>query len=92
MKGGNTDVLYKQNANFDGRLEMAKSLQRQHPDITEIYWRWGRWQHKVDYRQFKKNILLKKPGLIIPKEVNEFGMKLIDKSKLATPAASSTQE
>src|SRR5690606_9316658 len=27
MKGGNTDELYKQDENFDGRLEMARSLQ-----------------------------------------------------------------
>lgn len=58
MRGGNTDLLYKQNQEFDGRLEMAKHLQRQHPDIVKIKWKWGRWQHEVDYRQFRKNKLI----------------------------------
>lgn len=73
MKGGNTDELYQ----GDGRLEMARSLQQQHPDVTRIIRRWGRWQHLVDYRPFKKNKLIRKPGLRIPKGVNNYGMKLV---------------
>lgn len=60
MTGGNTESLYSQTKQFDGRLEMAKSLVAQHPDVTSIYWRWNRWQHKVDYSPFKKNRLVKK--------------------------------
>ncbi len=60
MKGGNTDDLYKQDKKFDGRLEMAKSLQRQHPDVTTIKYKWGRWQHSVNYKPFQKNKLIKK--------------------------------
>lgn len=60
MGGGNTDDLYKQDSNFDGRLEMAKHLQRQHPDITKIHRRWGRWQHLVNLRGFKHNKLKKR--------------------------------
>lgn len=77
MKGGNTDELYKQDANFDGRLEMARSLQRQHPDVVKITRKWGRWQHHVDYRPFKGNRLIRKPGLVIPEGPNEYGMKLV---------------
>ncbi len=76
VKGGNTDELYKQDDKFDGRLEMAKSLQRQHPDIVKITRKWGRWQHQVDYRPFKKNKLILKPGIKIPKGNNEYGMVL----------------
>ena len=61
MKGGNTDQLYRQDSEFDGRLEMARHLQKQHPDVTKIYRRWGRWQHCVNFRPFKNNKLLKKP-------------------------------
>lgn len=61
MKGGNTDQLYKQDSKFDGRLEMAKSLQQQHPDVCRIHFRWGRWQHLVDYSRFKNNQLIRKP-------------------------------
>jgi hypothetical protein len=77
MKGGNTDELYKD----DGRLKMAQSLKEQHPDVTEIKWKWNRWQHQVDYRPFRGNKLIKKPGVEIPSGVNEFGMVLVDKRK-----------
>lgn len=76
MKGGNTDELYKQDDKFDGRLEMAKSLQEQHPDCVTITRKWGRWQHQVDYRRFKNNKLILKPSVIIPEGVNNFGMEL----------------
>ena len=60
MPGGNTDVLYAKTADFDGRLEMARSLQRQHPDVVKIAWKWGRWQHQVNYKPFKGNKLIKR--------------------------------
>ena len=70
MKGGNTTELYK----GDGRLKMAQSLQQQHPDITTIVWKWGRYQHKVDYRKFKFNKLKLKPGVVVSEGTNNFGM------------------
>ena len=73
MKGGNTDELYQ----GDGRLRMAQSLQRQHPDVVKIVRKWGRWQHQVDYRPFKGNRLIRKPGVVIPEGNNEYGMKLV---------------
>ena len=57
MKGGNTEALYQ----GDGRLKMAQSLREQHPDVVKITWKWGRWQHYVDYRRFKANKLIRKP-------------------------------
>lgn len=60
----------------DGRLRMAQELQRKHPDVTTITWKWGRWQHQVDYRPFKGNKLIRKPGVVIPDEPNEYGMVL----------------
>jgi len=72
MKGGNTDELYQ----GDGRLKMAQSLQRQHPDVVKIGRRWGRWQHVVDYRPFKGNKLIPKEGVVIPQGVNNYGMVL----------------
>jgi len=75
MKGGNTEDLYKLK-NDDGRLKMAQSLQNQHPDVTEIKWKWGRWQHVVDYRPFKNNRLIKKSDVIISEGVNDYGMVL----------------
>ncbi len=72
MKGGNTQELYQ----GDGRLKMAQSLQRQHPDVTKITRKWGRWQHQVDYRPFKKNRPILRPGVVIPDEPNNYGMVL----------------
>lgn len=76
MKGGNTESLYKLQGK-DGRLLMAQSLQQQHPDVTTIVHKWGRWQHQVDYRPFKANRLIRKPGVEIPEGVNNYGMKLV---------------
>jgi hypothetical protein len=61
----------------DGRLRMAQELQRKHPDVTKITRKWGRWQHQVDYRPFKNNQLVRKPGIEIPTEPNEYGMRLV---------------
>lgn len=80
MKGGNTDELYRQDKEFDGRLEMAKSLARQHPDVTKITRKWGRWQHHVDYRPFKKNKLIRRTDIdwsAIEGTTNNYGMKLV---------------
>jgi hypothetical protein len=72
MKGGNMETLYKD----DGRLEMAMSLYEQHPDITSINRKWGRWQHQVDYSSFKKNKLISKKNIEIPTGINNYGMVL----------------
>ena len=76
MKGGNTEDLYKLDGKADGRLLMAQSLQKQHPDVTTITRKWGRWQHHVDYRPFKKNKLKLRSGVAIPQEPDEMGMVL----------------
>lgn len=73
MKGGNTDELYQ----GDGRLKMAQSLQQQHPDVVKVVWKFSRPQHLVDYRPFKQNKLIRKPGVVIPEEPNEYGMELV---------------
>ena len=75
MKGGNTEEVY---SDSDNRLKFAKSLQKQHPDVVEIVWKFNRWHHQVNYKPFKKNELIKKEGIIIEKGVNNFGMVLKD--------------
>jgi hypothetical protein len=72
MKGGNTDELYQD----DGRLQMAESLREQHPDITKVSWKFGRWQHHVDYRGFRKNKLILKEGIDITPDINEYDMSI----------------
>lgn len=77
MKGGNTDTLYR----GDGRRLMAEYLQSIHPDVVKIDKRWGRYQHVVDYRPFKNNKLVKKEGLIIPDQINNYDMTLKEKNE-----------
>lgn len=72
QKGGNSDELYK----GDGRLQMAESLVEQHPDVTRVSWKWDRWQHHVDYSQFKANKLILRPAAVIKPGVDNFGMVL----------------
>lgn len=86
MKGGNTESLYKLD-NADGRLLMAQSLQRQHPDVVKIVRKWGRWQHQVDYRPFKNNKLIKKQGIEIPQGINNYGMVLRHRDEIASESA-----
>ncbi len=71
MKGGNTSYY-----EGDGRYRMAAELRDKHPDVTTITRKWGRWQHQVDYSQFKRNKPLLRDGLEIVDEVDEFGMVL----------------
>jgi hypothetical protein len=78
MKGGNTDELYRQDAGFDGRLEMALSLRAQHPDVVTVGRRWGRWQHKVDYRPFAGNRLIQRQGVPPSSGIDEHGMRMIN--------------
>lgn len=81
MTGGNTDELYKD----DGRLQMALSLQKQHPDIVSITEKWGWVQHQVNYKRFKRNKLKLRPKfkalLESGKKRNEYGMSLIVSKK-----------
>lgn len=70
MKGGNSDELYKDN----GRLLMAQSLVDQHPDVTTITEKWGRFQHQVDYTPFHRNRLLRLGPYCIEKAVDNYGM------------------
>jgi len=73
IKGGNTDELYLIK---DGRLKMAEALVALHPDVARVTWKFGRWQHHVDYSGFKTNRLIRKQGLVIPTGVNNYGMVL----------------
>lgn len=82
MKGGNTEEIYKrEKEGFDNRYEFAKSLYDQHPDVVVITQKHGRWHHHVNYDPFAKNILIPKSGIIVPKGINEYGMRLVRLNK-----------
>jgi hypothetical protein len=72
MVGGNTDEFYAK----EGTLPKSKMLERLHPDVAEVVWKFKRWHHKVNYQPFKRNRLKLKDGLKIQYGINNYGMKL----------------
>tara|TARA_R110002050_G_scaffold199519_1_gene334346 strand:- start:351 stop:788 length:438 start_codon:yes stop_codon:yes gene_type:complete len=73
MRGGNTGEVYE---DTDNRREFAESLQKQHPDVATVSWKFGRWHHHVNYKLFKRNRLLP-VGKAKEKKINNYGMVLI---------------
>jgi len=73
MKGGNATELYK----GDGRLKMARSLERNWPGVVETKRRFQRPQHVIKgaWRGFDTQ-LKRKSDLELSSEPNEFGMSL----------------
>ncbi len=74
MKGGNSDVLYK----GDGRLKMARSLERLWPGVVETKRRFNRPQHVVkdSWRRFDTPLVRREDVDFEKLEPNEYGMKL----------------
>jgi hypothetical protein len=75
MKGGNTDALYR----GDGRLKMARELERRWPHVVTTRRRFRRPQHVIrnQWRGFTTPLRLR-PGLdlaVLPP--NEYGMELV---------------
>lgn len=79
MSGGN-DEIYSET---DNRKEFAESLQRQHPDVVDVTWKFNRWHHQVNYKPFRKNRLVRKEGLNVKKGINNYGMVLKDYGRKA---------
>lgn len=79
MKGGNTQEVYKygDNEQYDNRYKFAASLAQAHPDVTTVVKKHGRFHHQVDYRPFENNKLILKPGIEIPRGVDNYGLKLV---------------
>lgn len=88
IKGGNTEEFYHAEGNLDkskwkgyvnptGTINKSLMLANVHPDVAKVVWKYGRWHHYVSYEKFSDNQLRYKPGILIPKGVNEYGMKLV---------------
>lgn len=83
VKGGMTDFYEKTNK----RLEFAQELQRAHPDVTKIVWRYNRWHHQIDYRPFRKNKLEYRDDYVPSgQKVNNYGMVLHRPEPIASGA------
>ena len=78
-KGGNTDELYKID---DGRLKMARALERMWPHVVTVDRRFGRPQHVVrdSWKGFDTKLKLK-PGIDLAelaKRPQQFALKLVN--------------
>ncbi len=51
LGGGNTQEFYA----HEGTRPKSEMLQRMHPDVTRLVWRFNRWHHHIDYRVFRRN-------------------------------------
>lgn len=78
LKGGNTEAFY---AN-EGTLPKSQMIEKLHPDVAKVVWRFNRWHHYVDYGKFKSNKLIR---IVEPKEgINNYGMILKEISHVKT--------
>ena len=75
MKGGNTDELYQ----GDGRLKMARSLERRWPGVVTVRRRYGRPQHVVDWKRFRTPLRYRDgfDPATLP-DVDEYGLALVE--------------
>ena len=75
MKGGNSDTLYQ----GDGRLKMARALERMWPGVVTVDRRFNRPQHVVNWKKFDTPLRLK-PGVnlaaLSAQGPQEYGMTL----------------
>jgi hypothetical protein len=89
VKGGNTSELYA----GDGRLKMAKSLERMWPGVVTTSRRFSRPQHMVkdSWKRFDTPLKLK-PGLQLPEGPDEHGMRLTKFREVTSPTFRSLLE
>jgi hypothetical protein len=90
MKGGNTDSIYT-----CGTHPKSQMLVDMHPDVASLKWRFGRAHHFVDYRPFRANRLVLRPGVTVPAGADEFGMVLTSRDpqcpQTAKPSAAASR-
>jgi len=77
LKGGNTEAFYTK----EGTLPKSAMIVNLHPDVCKLLWRFGRVHHYCNYKLFKDNKLIRKDGVTVPSEVNNYGMELVGKVK-----------
>lgn len=67
VKGGNTAEFYAK----DGTYLKSLMLEKAHPDVAKVEWKFSRWHHEVDYSGFKQELQLKDEYKSLPEETNE---------------------
>lgn len=72
MRGGNSADFY----DSEGTLPKSEMLEKLHPDVAKVVYKFNRWHHHVDYSVFKKNKLIKIINTENMQKINNYGMKL----------------
>lgn len=80
IQGGNTEQFYSK----EGTYKKTKMLYDMHPDLVRMVWKFNRCHHHVDYRQFRKNKLIRKKNLMLSDTPNNYGMRLNEPPKKRT--------
>ncbi len=85
IPGGQTDIAYR----GDGRLDMARALERAWPGVVRTGRRYNRPQHVVHsgWRKFD-TALIPREGVEISREPNEYGMRLKRVAKVRSESLS----
>lgn len=73
VPGGNTAEFYAK----EGTLPKSRMQVELHPDVSRLVWKFNRWHHEVDYRPFRRNVLVRKPDVLIADGPDDYGMVLI---------------
>jgi len=72
MRGGNRADFY----DVEGTLPKSEMLEKLHPDVAKVVYKFNRWHHHVDYSKFKKNKLIKVVDTEKMSKINNYGMIL----------------
>lgn len=83
MSGGNKDLY-----SGDGRLDMARALERQWPGVASVRKRYGRVTHFVDWTRFRDDPKLElRPGVDLDAlpAIDELGLDLRAVAKIRSP-------
>jgi hypothetical protein len=72
MRGGNTDDFYDN----EGTLPKSEMLEKLHPDVAKVVYKFNRWHHYVDYSVFKNNRLKKIVDTENMPKINNYGLTL----------------
>ncbi len=87
IAGGNTAEFYHAEGELvdgekyarNGTLARSDMQVALHPDVSRKVWKFGRWHHHVDYSDFKRNVLRRKPGVVVKPGIDNYGMVLQEK-------------
>ena len=72
LGGGNTAEFYAK----EGTAPKSRMLQEAYPEYTELVWKFQREHHHVNYLPFKDMKLKRKPDVVVPDVVNDYGMEI----------------